>query len=694
MRIALAGNPNSGKTTLFNELTGSTARVGNWPGVTVDRKEGVYKKLGEPIQVIDLPGIYSLSPYSPEEIVARNYIIDENPDVIVNIVDATNLERNLYLTTQLLEIDRPVVIALNMIDIVKREGIEIDYAILAEKIGVPVVPVSAINGEGIVELMTTVQETAKKERTAKSVLEHSSFGIEFLQIVGLLKANNITNPVFHAVKFLENDILEIAHLTPELSSELDKIKQSIVLNKDLEGDFEAAVADARYTFISNDITTPAVLNKSNSKGFSQSDKIDRLLTNKILGIPIFLFFMFLVFHFTFSESFLGVEELPSPGVWLQGLTEELMGFISDSTAEFLEAQEASEWAQGLVIDGVLAGVGAVLSFLPQILMLFLFLSIMEDTGYMARAAFLMDRILRNFGLSGKAFMPLLMGFGCSVPAMMSTRTLENEKECRLAIMLMPFFSCGAKLPIWAIFSAAIFPENADLVIFGIYISGIVVAVIAAIILNKTLLKGEASPFIMELPKYHLPQLKSLIFHLWEKLKGFVIRATTIIAGSTVVIWFLSNFDFSLAMVDANSEESILGIVGTAIIPIFKPLGFADGEFAWKAIVAAITGLIAKEMVISTLGVLYNPEVEGDALEDEDAEEALSDALVDAFEPLSAISFMLFNLLSVPCMAAVATANAEMRSTKWMFITIAFWLLTAWVVAFVVYNVGSLLGFAG
>lgn len=692
MRIALVGNPNSGKTTLFNALTGSTARVGNWPGVTVDRKEGVYKKLDEPMQIIDLPGIYSLSPYSPEEIIARNYIIEELPDLIINIVDATNLERNLYLTTQLLETDRPVVIALNMMDVLKKQGTEINLVALEKIIGVPVVPISAINSDGIKELMIKARDTVKEVRLVKSVLEDSYLGKEFSQIINLLKENDISNPVFHAVKSLENDNLEKANFSESLANDIENIRQSIALDEDLEGDFEAAVADARYRFISDNIAS-LVVKKESSLGLTYSDKIDKVLTNKFFGIPIFLFFMFVVFHVTFSENFLGVEGLASPGVWLQGLTDELMTFISDSVAGFLENQGAAEWTQGLVVDGVIAGVGAILSFLPQILMLFLFLSIMEDTGYMARAAFLMDRILRNFGLSGKAFMPLLMGFGCSVPAMMGTRTLENDKERRLAIMLMPFFSCGAKLPIWAIFSAAIFPEYADLVVFAIYIGGIVIAAIAAIILNRTLLKGEASPFIMELPAYHLPQIKSLVIHLWSKLKGFVLRASTIIAGSTVIIWFLANFDFSLAMVEANSAESILGVLGTAITPIFKPLGFANGEFAWKAIVAAITGLIAKEMVISTLGVLYNPEVEGDALEDEDAENALSDALAETFDPLSAISFMFFNLLSVPCMAAVATANAELRSPKWTAITICFWLFTAWIVSFLIYNIGSLLGFA-
>ncbi len=691
MRFALAGNPNSGKTTLFNALTGSTARVGNWPGVTVDRKEGVYKKLGEPINIIDLPGIYSLSPYTPEEVVARNYVVDENPDLVVNIIDGTNLERNLYLTTQLLETDRPVVVAINMIDLVRKDGTTINIAALAEKLGVPVMPISALTGDGITALMQAAYGLAKAKRAGVSVLAGSSLGTGFNKIVSVLQGERIEHPTFHAVKMLEGDHLENAHLSEEIKKQIEEIKGGIKLAEELDGDFAAAVADARYRYITDNLDGILVRSRK-AHELSRSDKIDRVLTNKWLGIPLFLFFMFLVFHLTFSEDLLGAG-LPSPGVWLQCLTEDFVGYISEQAAAFLQAQNAAEWTKGMVVDGMIGGVGAVISFLPQILMLFLFLSIMEDSGYMARAAFLMDRLLRRFGLSGRAFMPLLMGFGCSVPAMMGTRTLVSEKERRLAIMLMPFFSCGAKLPIWAMFSAAIFPENPDRVVFMIYVTGIATAGVAAIILQKTLLKGEAAPFIMELPPYHTPQLSSLVLHLWEKLKGFVLRATTIIAGSTVIIWFLANFSFSLEIVEHNSAESILAVLGASIVPLFKPLGFAGGDMGWRPVVAILTGLLAKEMVVSTMGVLYNPDVSGDALESDEAGTALAATLAAVFTPLAAISFMVFNLLSVPCMAAVASASGEMRSVKWMFITIAFWLTTAWVVSFLIYNVGALLGYA-
>lgn len=688
MKFALAGNPNSGKTTLFNSLTGATAKVGNWPGVTVDRKEGVYKKLGEPVSVLDLPGIYSLSPYTPEEIVARRYLLDETPDVIINIVDATNIERNLYLTTQLIETDIPMVIALNMMDVLDREGTRIEAAVIEQRFGVPVVPISALSGYGITELMERAFLVAKEEREGRSVLHNSFMEKEFYQIVDLLRRSGIKHPVFKAVRVLENDKLAVEGLPEEIISEANAIRACVKLDEEYENSFEAAVADTRYKYISENLSQAIFYAKSRDD-LTVSDKIDKILTSRMFGLPIFLFLMFMVFHFTFSESFLGMEDVPSPGVWLQGETEVIMEHITEAAGEFLAAREASEWATGLVIDGVLAGVGAVLSFLPQILMLFLFLSLMEDSGYMARAAFLMDSTFRRFGLSGKAFIPLLMGFGCSVPAMMGTKVLDNVKEQRLVIMLMPFFSCGAKMPIWAMMAAALFPQNADLVVFGIYIGGIVVAAIAAVILNNTVMKGEAAPFIIELPAYHMPQFMSLMLNLWQKLKGFVLRASTIIAGSTVVIWFLSNFDFAMEMVEANSHESMLGVLGSSVVPFFAPLGFADGENAWKAVVAIITGLIAKEMVISTMGVLYNPEVEGDALEDEEAEEALSAALGDMFSPLAALSFMMFNLLTVPCMAAVATANAELRSFKWMSFTLAFWMVCAWGVAFLVYHVGGL-----
>ncbi|MGI6161602.1 MAG: ferrous iron transport protein B [Christensenellales bacterium] len=696
MRFALAGNPNSGKTTLFNSLTGSTAHVGNWPGVTVDRKEGVYKKLKEHIDIIDLPGIYSLSPYTPEEVIARNYIIDDNPDLIINIVDATNLERNLYLTTQLLETDCPVVVALNMIDAVKKDGASIDVGVLEAKLGVPVIAISALRDDGVKELMEAAYDAAKKKRKGHSVVSESYMGEVLGKITEMLSASGITHPVFHAVKLLEEDELEMQHV--EAAQKAQELKSAIKLDEALGGDFEAGIADIRYRYITANLSKALVQTKKRGE-LTRSDKIDKVLTNKYVGIPIFLAFMFIVFHTIFSEDFLGIEAIfggeaiPSLGVWLGGLAEELIALISDGLASLLMAAGASDWVLGLVIDGVVAGVGAVLGFLPLILLLFLFLSIMEDTGYMARVAFLMDRVLRRFGLSGKAFLPMLMGFGCSVPAMANVRTLADDKERKLTLMLMPFFSCGAKLPVWAMIAGAIFPGSTDLVVFGIYVLGILVAVIASMILKKTLLKGAVPPFIMELPTYRLPQIRNLFIHLWDKLKHFVVRATTIIAGSTVVIWFLSNFSFTLEMVDANSAQSILGVIGNFIRPIFVPLGWASGDMGWRAVVATLTGLIAKEMVVSTMGVLYNPGVEGDALEDEAAATALTAALAATFSPLAAISFMAFNLLSVPCMAAVAAASAELNSRKWTWITIGFWMLTAWVVSFLIFNVGSLLGLA-
>lgn len=693
MRFALAGNPNSGKTTLFNNLTGSSAHVGNWPGVTFDRKEGTYRSPSGPITIVDLPGIYSLSPYSPEEIVARDYIMEQNPDLIINIVDATNLERNLYLTTQLMETDCPIVVALNMMDVIKKEGMELDPSVLEKELGLPVVPISALDASGLKDLMEKAVSTAQP-RKGNSVLSFTALGRPLKQVVEMLEERHIPHPVFHSVKLIEGDNLEKKEFRDRYAADLvqriGELRKEIVLAPDMDRDFEAAIADLRYRHITGHYRR-ALIRFRRQGELTRSDKIDRVLTNKYLGIPIFLVVMFFVFHLIFSDNLLFVTGLPSPGVWLQDLMSRAVDAVTSAAGTLIAGWGASDWVQGMVIDGLFAGVGAVLSFLPQILMLFLFLSILEDSGYMARAAFLMDRILRWFGLSGKSFLPMLMGFGCSVPAMMATRTLEDERDRRITVMLMPCFSCGAKAPIWALFAAALFPQHGDVMIFGVYMIGIATAIVAGILLKTLVFKKDSVPFIMELPAYHMPRARNVALELWNKLRSFLVRASTIIAGATVVIWFLSNFDLSLEMVEPHSAASILGAIGTFLQPVFVPLGFASGPNGWKAVVAILTGLIAKEMVVSTMGVLYTGSG-ADALEDEAAGTALAATLAATFSPAAALSFMAFNLLSVPCMAAVATAHGELRSAKWTWFTIAFWILLAWAVSFLIYNVGTLLGY--
>lgn len=692
LSYGLVGNPNCGKTTLFNELTGSTAHVGNWPGVTVDRKEGKYSRgKNEPVNIIDLPGIYSLSPYTPEEIIARNFIINDTPDLIINIVDATNIERNLYLTTQILETDCPVIIALNMMDLVEKEGDIIDIQGLEKALGVKIVPISAAKGTGADELMVAAEAEVLNKRKGRSVLWQSKIGYAIKEVKGYLEEIDINHSVFNSVKLLEGDgIVSNNERLLKYNKVISEIRRNVETN-DKYGDIEAIVADLRYKYITGKFV-PFIIKKRKIGELSPSEKVDRLLTHKYLGIPIFLIFMFFVFHFTFGESLFGIKGLASPGVLLKGIAEGAMDQIGVGVFNILKSAGASPWVFGLIVDGIIGGVGSVLSFVPQILCLFLFLSILEDSGYMARAAFIMDKILRNFGLSGKSFLPLLMGFGCSVPAIMASRTLENEKDRRITMLIVPFISCGAKLPIYAMFAAALFKNNSDVVIFSMYMLGIVIAIISAIILKKTILKEKLSPFIMELPSYHVPSIKSLGFLLWDKLKDYVIRAGTIILASTIVIWFLSNFAFDFNMVEANSSGSILGTLGGALVPIFKPLGFVSGDNGWRAIVAIITGLIAKEAVVSTMGILYNPNVAGDALGSDEARQALLVTIAATFSPLAAISFMVFNLLCVPCMASVAAMRAEMNSAKWTAFAICFWFCTAWVVSFIIYNVGTILGF--
>ena len=642
-RFALAGNPNCGKTTLFNSLTGSTAHVGNWPGVTVDKRDGVYKKCAEPVAVVDLPGIYSLSPYTPEEVIARNYIINEKPDCVINIVDATNLERNLYLTTQIMEIDVPMVVALNMMDAVEKAGDKIDEKTLEERLGVPVVKISALKGSGLKELMDKAYNESKKIRVGQTVLEHSPLAHLIGDVTIALKGQKVKNPLFHAVKLVENDSLEVKMHKDALPM-INEFKATY--KDDVFGtDFEAIVADGRYKYISKNFA-PVVSHKDKNKfRTTKSDKADKVLTHKIWGIPIFLVILFAIFHLTFSENLLwlgsifkmpSLEELGllteegdpinfgvkllscvydgavfSPGVivnnlWNEIIVGELFGLIKTG----IEATNMADWAIGLINDGIIEGLAAVLSFLPPILVLFLFFSILEDSGYMARIAFILDRMFRKFGLSGRAFMPMIMGFGCSVPAMINTRTLADEKERTATVRVIPFFSCGAKLPILTAVAGGIVAwfgiGNADLITYAMYLLGIVTAIASVLLMRSTTLKGETPPFIMELPAYHMPQFKNLMAHLWDKTKHFVKKAFTIILASTIVIWVLTHFSFSWKfLADEEINQSILANVSMLVQPLFTPLGFGSqlGEYGWVFVVAAVAGLIAKENVIATFATL-------------------------------------------------------------------------------------------
>ncbi len=628
IRFALAGNPNCGKTTLFNSLTGSTAYVGNWPGVTVDKREGVYKKGSKTISIIDLPGIYSLSPYTPEEVIARQYILDEKPDCIINIVDATNLERNLYLSTQIMEIDVPVVIALNMMDVLKKNGDTVDVKQIQEKLGVPVIEISALKEYNLEKLMNVAYDESLKKRKGTTVLENSVLKDLIQKCKNSLKDKNIDNCLFHSIKLIEMDELEVKR-HPDLIVNVDEFKKSCT-DEVFDNDLEAVIADARYKYISDNFSTVKTENKNTKKtNLSKSDKIDRVLTNKWAGIPIFLVILFLIFHLTFSSNlfFLGglfnenspvcfegsifedliwtSDGINSPGVILQNLMINITDWLTSVVSGWLSSSEA--WVSGLICDGILGGLFAVLSFSPQILLLFLFFSILEDSGYMARVAFILDRIFRKFGLSGRAFMPMIMGFGCSVPAMINTRTLADDKERIATIRVIPFFSCGAKLPILTAIAGGIVSYfgilNADLITYSMYLVGMIVAIVTIILMRNTTLKGSVPPFIMELPAYHAPQFKSLMIHLWDKLKHFIKKTFTIILASTIVIWFLSNFGWDWRMTDM--DESILASLGKLIQPLFTPLGFGSQllAFGWVFAVAAVTGLIAKENVIATFFTL-------------------------------------------------------------------------------------------
>ena len=717
-KFALAGNPNSGKTTLFNLLTGSTAHVGNWPGVTVDKREGVYKKLSEPVAIIDLPGIYSLSPYTPEEVISRNYILDEKPDCVINIVDATNLERNLYLTTQLMEIDVPVIVALNMIDEVEKAGDSIDAAKLESKIGLPVVKISALKNQGIEELMRRGEEAAEHPRKGTTVLE----GGKLTHLIGdckiALEGAGVDNALFHAIKLAESDEIEVkAH--PKSAGMVEEFKKTFK-DDTFGSDFEAIVADSRYKYIAHNYSSALTKkHKSGKDKMSVSDKIDRVLTHKVWGIPIFLVILFAVFHLTFSENLLwigaalpeGWVSLPgtafegvfgdgginSPGVIIFNLLDLATSSLSGALGDAMSAAGVADWATGLVVDGIFGGLFAVISFLPQILLLFLFFSILEDSGYMARVAFILDRIFRKFGLSGRAFMPMIMGFGCSVPAMVNTRTLADENERVATIRVIPFFSCGAKLPILTAIAGGIALisglGNADLITYGMYLLGIVVAIVSVLIMRNTTMKGETPPFIMELPSYRTPQFRSLMMLLWDKTKHFIKKAFTIILASTIVIWFISHFSFNWKYLpDENMNDSILAGIGQFIRPLFTPMGFGSqlNDWGWVFVVAAITGLIAKENVIATFGTLAACITSGfvadEALEGVDSVANMISATGIGVPAL--IAFIAFNMLTIPCFAAVATAKAEMPSKKKFNNTLIFWVVTSYMAASMIYLIGE------
>ena len=730
-RFALAGNPNCGKTTLFNSLTGSTAHVGNWPGVTVDKREGIYKKGEEKVYIVDLPGIYSLSPYTPEEVISRNYILDEKPDCVINIIDATNLERNLYLTTQILEMDVPVIVALNMMDIVEKNGDKIDAKILEKRLGVPVISISALKETNLNELMSAAIKFSEKKRKGNTVLEDSNL-IHLIKDVEIaFKGKEVENPLFHAIKLVENDELEVKD-HPDLVKIVNDYKESF---KDdvLGDDFEALVADARYKYISKNFAI-ALTRKNESgksKRLSLSDKIDRVLTNKWAGIPIFLIILLVFFHLIFGEdlfymnamglnvgngyttfdgtpfagAFVNEGAIMSPGVMITNLFVGCLDWINGLVGQGLELAKAEAWAQSFICDGVLGGLFAILGFLPQILMLFLFFSILEDTGYMARVAFILDRIFRKFGVSGRAFMPMIMGFGCSVPAMINTRTLADEKERVATIRVIPFFSCGAKLPILTAVAGGLANVlgigYADLITVGMYVLGMAVAIGSLIIMRNTTMRGEVPPFIMELPTYHLPQFKALMIHLWDKTKHFVKKAFTIILLSTIIIWLFQHLTWDWQFIENWEDiaeggnqligQSILASLGKFIQPIFTPLGFGSQlgvSVGWVFAVAAITGLVAKENCIGTISVLAVSlgatavSIDGDGV---DAMQFLINE--SGLSTAGAISFIAFNMLTIPCFAAVATAKGELKkgTLKW---TLLFWLVTSYIVSSAIYTIGE------
>ena len=661
MIFALAGNQNCGKTTLFNQLTGSNQHVGNFPGVTVDQKVGQMKSQPD-CSVVDLPGIYSLRPYTNEEIVTRDFLLNEKPDGIINIVDATNIERNLYLTLQLMEMRIPMVLALNMMDEVRNNGGTINVEKMSEALGIPVVPISAAKNEGIEELVQAAVRVAKEKRTTKVIdfckqgPVHRCIHSVCHQIEDHAEKAGLSVR-FSCSKLIENDtrIVDMLQLS---QNELELVEHSIIeMEAEAGMDRNAALAGMRYDFIES-VCADTVIKCEESKEHIRSVKIDSILTHRYFAIPIFILVMFLVFFLTFNVF----------GAVLSDLLSLLIDDITALLDKGLTAYGINPVVHSLVIDGIFAGVGSVLSFLPIIVVLFFFLSILEDTGYMARIAFVMDKLLRKIGLSGRSIVPLLVGFGCTVPAVMASRTLSSERDRRMTIMLTPFMSCSAKIPIYAVFAAAFFPQYAALVMIGMYLTGIIIGIIVALIFDRTVFRGKPIPFVMELPNYRFPSAKSVLLLMWDKAKDFLQRAFTIIFLATVIIWFLQSFDSRLNVV-TDSADSILAAIGHLLAPLFAPLGFDD----WRIPTALITGFTAKEAVISTLGVLMGTSTA-----------ALGTALHTLFTPVSAISFLVFTLLYTPCVAAIAAVKRELESGWLALGVVILQCVVAWLAAFGVY----------
>ncbi len=666
--VGLAGNPNVGKTTLFNQLTGMRQHVGNWPGKTVERAEGHFSHNSYDYDVVDLPGNYALSAHSMEEIVSRDFIVDDDSDVIINVVDAANLERNLYLTVQMMELGANLVMALNMNDFAKKKDHIIDIDLMSELLGFPVVEVNAKTKEGFEDLLAAVENASKNSIDSSAKL---SYGDELKEHLGELQElietdNNLLDvpSVWTAIKLLERDsiVTEKVQNSSQSSAILSKTDKVAGHLHDIYNEgAEEVVANARYAFIDG-LMAEAVKKPAVEKE-TTTDKIDKIVTNRILAIPIFLVIMYAMFQFTYTL-----------GAPFQDLIDEAFGMLGEWVGGFI----ANEYLASLICDGIIGGVGGVLTFLPIIILMFLFLSILEDCGYLARAAFTLDKLMHKLvGLHGKAFIPMILGFGCGVPAIMATRTMENESDRMLAMMLVPFMSCTARLPIYAIFIAAFFTANEGLVLLAIYVLGIVVALIVAAILKRTLFKGMSAPFVMELPTYKVPSVKGVLLHTWEKVKGFLRKAGTIILACSIVLWALSIFPLG---VEYGSAESVLGMIGSVIAPIFAPLGFGT----WQAAVAIIAGLAAKEVVVATFGTLAGME--------EDDEDGITNLVHDTFTPLSAFSFMAFTLLYTPCFAAIGAIKQETNSYKWALTMCAITLVTAYVVSFLIYNVGLLAGF--